>query len=212
MSSPDDFETAPAEYVDALDPSMVVVDSGSAAVTAPSDSAAEVKANQNEENTGATAAETTRLIRANGGEVLDSKPRESKENVFIVSPYNHTNLPTYHTITLEVVDSRLQEESHSNGVDNSNSNSDNKDSIRPKTEIISTNTNGATEDSTSEKVMVDAEQQARLQEQAQLLRQHVSSTASITSGGHNDLVQIEQPQKIPPIIIIATSTTKTMIF
>ena len=50
MSSPDDFETAPAEYVDALDPSMVVVDSGSAAVTAPSDSAAEVKANQNEEN------------------------------------------------------------------------------------------------------------------------------------------------------------------
>lgn len=309
MSSPDDFETAPAEYVDALDPSMVVVDSGSAAVTAPSDSAAEVKANQNEENTGATAAETSekvdqtevekkddddttevgvttttpsiadtaataniastsgasvtepttddtaadekkeqvsgpplsnmkfylnrdadahdslndidqlaRLIRANGGEVLDSKPRESKENVFIVSPYNHTNLPTVTPTYIkaccqsnsllnmenylvpydnfrEVVDSRLQEESHSNGVDNSNSNSDNKDSIRPKTEIISTNTNGATEDSTSEKVMVDAEQQARLQEQAQLLRQHVSSTASITSGGHNDLVQIEQPQK-----------------
>ncbi|CAI4035905.1 hypothetical protein SMKI_14G1140 [Saccharomyces mikatae IFO 1815] len=308
MSSPDDFETAPAEFVDALDPSMVVVDNGSAAVTTAPGSAADVKADPNEENpdvasdevsekedqvkiekkeNNATEADVTttmsvvdttattditkastvsatsaavsstdgtaieekkdqisappllnmkfylnrdadahdslndvdqlaRLIRANGGEVLDSKPRESKENVFIVSPYNHTNLPTVTPTYIkaccqsnsllnmenylvpydnfrEVVDSRLQDESHSSCRSNSNSNTNN--SVEPKTETGSKSSNNGVEEPTKEKDMIDAEQQARLQEQAQLLRQHVNGTASMASGGRDDLVQIEQPQK-----------------
>ncbi|CAI4049561.1 hypothetical protein SKDZ_14G1110 [Saccharomyces kudriavzevii ZP591] len=306
MSSPDDFETAPAEFVDALDPSMVVVDNDPAAAAAPSDSAADVKAAQNTENpavdndegsekvdqvegenkgdnateasaTTATSSATdadavtditeastvvaaasvsatdgaaaeekkeqvnappllnmkfylnrdadahdslndvdqlARLIRANGGEVLDSKPKEPKENVFIVSPYNHTNLPTVTPTYIkaccqsnsllnmdnylvpydnfrEVVDSRLQDEPNSNSRNDSNSNSN--DPAGPKIEGVSENSNSATEVPNKGKVVVDAKQQARLQEQAQLLRQHVSSAASMASSGNNDLVQIEQP-------------------
>ncbi|EJS42089.1 rap1p [Saccharomyces arboricola H-6] len=305
MSSPDDFETAPAEFVDALDPSMVVVGNGPAATTAPSDSAADVKADQNAENpavatdgtsekvdqtksekqdedateavventassTGADVTATdivetsaavsavsatddavseekeehinappllnmkfylnrdadahdslndidqlARLIRANGGEVLDSKPREAKENVFIVSPYNHTNLPTVTPTYIkaccqsnsllnmenylvpydnfrEVVDSRLQDEPQSNGRNDNDGNGN--DSTGPKTEGISESADSVAEESSKGKAMVDAEQQARLQEQAQLLRQHVNSTTSMASGGNSDLVQIEQPQ------------------
>ncbi|QID87578.1 DNA-binding transcription factor rap1 [Saccharomyces pastorianus] len=312
MSSPDDFETAPAEFVDALDPSMVAADNDPTPISAPSDSAADVKTSQDVENTaaiedkatetegqvereekvgdttetvlatatsavvdaaGADIPETTtsaaadvdadvdaeadvdadaaatdekkeqenappllhmkfylnrdadahdslndvdqlaRLIKANGGEVLDTRPRESKENVFIVSPYNHTNLPTVTPTYIkaccqsnsllnmenylvpydnfrEVVDSRLQDEPQSSGRTDSNSN----DPTVPKTERVSENADNSAEESSKNKVMVDAEQQARLQEQAQLLRQHVSSSTSMRGDGNSDLVQIEQPQ------------------
>lgn len=102
MSSPAEYESAPEDYVDTIDGG--VEDLGTGKGEAKSDSRRESVIFQdilfylnrsglaNDSTT--NVDQLTELIVERGGKVLDELPKNGEKNVFVVSPYNDTKLPT----------------------------------------------------------------------------------------------------------------------